>query len=279
MILCALFSWNTYFSLLKKICGREGCLFRLCLLESQLYHTQRSISLKAWSDGGCLFLFLSAQNIIDAGICWEFPGQDSSTSGFWSSLFLSLKFSGSLSLKMPQLLHMGFLELSLSFSQIFRQSLFEKKNESWGAMSLPVQIPLWIKACSKSVLTKIKVPMSGSQNSGALFPLKNNQLWFFQNQSIVDPCLYLSKRPLASGICPDFGLVNITQKRNSGARICSKYSVSFLFEVLPELAHVCFCLCLLKKLFGTTSFNLRLLELFFPFKHRMDVAMSVSASA
>lgn len=83
----------------RKICRREGCLFRLCLLKSRLHYTQRSISLKAWSDGGCLFLFLSAQNIIDAGICWEFPGQDSSTSGFWSSLFLSLKISGGFSSK------------------------------------------------------------------------------------------------------------------------------------------------------------------------------------
>lgn len=145
--------------------------------------------------------------------------------------------------------------------------------------SLPVQKPLRVEACSESVVAKVKVPTSGRQNSAALFSLRRSSCHSSKNWSTVNPCLCPSKRPLASGICPEIGLVNITQKRNSGARISSKYSVSFLFEMLPKLAHVCFCLCLLKKLFGTTSFNLGVLELFFPFKHRIDVAMSVSASA
>ena len=99
----------------------------------------------------------------------------------------------------PKFLNIRCLELSLSFSQNLRQSFFQNvrispygvsgalsfflsnfpaifllKAGDGGTMSLPVQIPLWIEACSESVLTKIKAPMSGRQKSAALFSLKRS---------------------------------------------------------------------------------------------------------
>lgn len=63
---------------------------------------------------------------------------------------------------------------ALSFFLSNFPAIFLLKAGDGGTMSLPVQIPLWIEACSESVLTKIKAPMSGRQKSAALFSLKRS---------------------------------------------------------------------------------------------------------